>query len=105
MRVNEKLLIDFLLAQKKHIREKTLDQMELHYAEKVVSDLERICGIGLGDYTLKFYCENCGWIGDKPGRKNRNEVYLIEESAGEGDDVFFCPRCEKFKIQERTPAL
>jgi len=114
MKVNEHLLLEFLSTMRDFVDIEVEDQMDgvfplnenacrekVNYVSTVVQTLEQICGIGPEDYSAKYYCRDCGWVGNEPGFKMRDEVYLTEECEGEDDKVFFCPRCKVFEISLR----
>jgi hypothetical protein len=114
MKVNEHLLLEFLSTMRDFVDIEVEDQMDgvlplnenacrekVNYVSTVVQTLEQICGIGPEDYSAKYYCRDCGWVGNEPGFKMRDEVYLTEECEGEDDKVFFCPRCKVFEISHR----
>ena len=108
MQVHEKLLVDFLTTMKTFVAGEGLDRVDsgvcrdkAEYADTVVRTLEEICGIGPEDYSSRYFCRACGWIGSEPGQKDRDEVYLVAETAGAGRFVFFCPKCGEFEISLR----
>lgn len=101
MKVNEHLLLDFLSTLKGFT---VGNAIEADYEEKVncvstiVQTIERICSISPDDYSAKYFCQDCGWIGDDPEKKDRKEVYLPSNYEENADIIFSCPRCKSFKI-------
>lgn len=99
--VNEHLLLEFISIMKDFLNSENACCERAGYVDTVVRTLEEICNIQPEDYSSKYFCRNCGWVGNIPESKARNEVYLVEECEGEAGKVFFCPRCKAFKISLR----
>ena len=99
--VNEHLLLEFISTMKDFLNSENACCERASYVDTVVRTLEEICNIQPEDYSSKYFCRNCGWVGNIPESKARNEVYLVEECEGEAEKVFFCPRCKAFKISLR----
>lgn len=114
MRVNEKLLLDFLSNHKRFVRDELSDLPNNHlpissavkkakvdFVSRIIQELEVICGVTPEDYNLPYFCSECGWVGKDPVMKSRKEVYLVAGDTVYKDRAYSCPRCGKFRICRR----